>query len=1339
MSKKYSTVQSFRWLRLLTLLLLLLPLAGRAQIVISQAYGGGGNVGSVYKNDFIELFNRGTVSVDVTGWTVQYASATGTFSVGGASSFTTLSGTIEPGRYLLIKQAAGAGGTTDLPTADVTGTIPMGGASFKVALVRNNTVATASAGPTTTFSSNVVDFVGVGTANAYEGATVAPLLTNATAAIRASNGCTDANNNGADFTAVAANPRNSATAAAPCGAATGTCAAPGAPTFASTTISTSSVSFVPDATNTANYTVTATPASGPAVTASGAASPITLTGLLAGTTYTVTVAGTCVSGGTSPLSTSASLTTLASTVTCVAPTDVAVGTIATTGASVSFTGDASATNGYTVTATPSVGSAITATGSESPIALTGLANNTTYEVTVRSNCDGSTETSTPAVSFTTLLAAPTLTSINPTSMVAGETRTIAFAGSNFVSGSTVNFNGTSVATTFVSITSLTAEIAAPLSSADAVFPVSVTTTAGTSTTRNLTVRGVVTPISISAVNTAYTENFNTLATSGTSGTLPAGWSFIESGSSDDQLYTASSGTLTAGDTYSYGTGAAADRALGSQASGNLQATFGASYTNNTGVAITNLRISYTGEQWRLGEADRNTFDNLAFGYASSGASFAAASFTPFSGLDFTTPNITGTAPLSRDGNASAYRSTITRTITGLSIAPGEKFFIRWADSNISGSDDGLAIDDFSLTANAVPPSIVVNDARNLSGDYTNVTITSSGRATLNGPLTIAGTLLVQAGGSLLQSCQPITGPGDFVLEANAGLVICDLAGIATTGAVGAVRVTGTRTYSPGAGYIYNGTGLQVTGTGLPAQVGAIGVANPLGVTLSQAVSVAKQVTLQVGNLNTGDFTFTLLSDAEGTAVVDNGSFGSVVNGSTTVQRYISSANPLGYRHYSAPVSNTTVNDLATSNFTPIFNTSYNTSPTPGTVKPFPTVFRYDQNRITTAMSNYPAFDKGWFSPAAGDAMAVNRGYSVNAPNTALVDFVGTLNNGPQLSGPLSRDPQAQAGWQFLGNPYPAPLNWSTVTPAQRPNMDAAMYVYQSSGQYSGSYRSFANGIGGSPLIVTGSGYFVRVSTAGTIGAVNLTNANRVPLFGDTPIFGRGTADSRPQLQLQLRGTSGRDEAYVYFEAGATAGLDAQYDAVKMSNPSGLSLASATGSAALAINGLPELGASAVLVPLNVAVPRAGNYSFEAAAVTNLAGTTVTLVDALTATRTVLTAGGTYAFAVAGTSATGRFSLEFRTSGVLATNAAQALSAQTQLFPNPASASFRVQLPLLRSKAAVSATLSNALGQTVLTRSLSAPAGQAIHAEFDVRGLARGIYTLRLTMDGEQVVRKVVVE
>ena len=178
-----------------------------ATIVISQVYGGGGNSGATLKNDFIELFNRGSVSVDVTGWTVQYASSSGT-----TWQTTALSGMIPPGGYYLVQQAAGAGGTTNLPTPDAVGSIAMSATTAKVAVV-NTSTALAGACP---ISAVIIDFLGYGNANCSEG-TPTPALSNTTAAQRNNGGCADTDNNVADFTVGAPNPRNSASPAQACG------------------------------------------------------------------------------------------------------------------------------------------------------------------------------------------------------------------------------------------------------------------------------------------------------------------------------------------------------------------------------------------------------------------------------------------------------------------------------------------------------------------------------------------------------------------------------------------------------------------------------------------------------------------------------------------------------------------------------------------------------------------------------------------------------------------------------------------------------------------------------------------------------------------------------------------------------------------------------------------------------------------------------------------------------------------------------------------------------------------------------------------------------------------
>jgi Bacterial Ig-like domain/Lamin Tail Domain/Carboxypeptidase regulatory-like domain/Calx-beta domain len=194
---------------------------GSSLVVISQVYGGGGNSGSTYKNDFIELYNRGATPVDLTGWSVQFTGATAAFAAvstfDGSPLTTNLSGTIQAGHYLLIQEAAGTGGTTNLPAPDITGGIELAAGSGKVALVSNTTVLS---GNCPAFAANgIVDFVGYGTADCSETSPTA-VLTNTTAAIRNNNGCMDIDYNALDFTVSGGpTPRNHLT--------TNTCAGSG--------------------------------------------------------------------------------------------------------------------------------------------------------------------------------------------------------------------------------------------------------------------------------------------------------------------------------------------------------------------------------------------------------------------------------------------------------------------------------------------------------------------------------------------------------------------------------------------------------------------------------------------------------------------------------------------------------------------------------------------------------------------------------------------------------------------------------------------------------------------------------------------------------------------------------------------------------------------------------------------------------------------------------------------------------------------------------------------------------------------------------------------------------
>ena len=205
---------------LVSMVVTLVPLSRSAEalstsVVISQVYGGGGNSGAQFTNDFIELFNRGGASIDLSGWSVQYTSANGPGNFGSAANLITpLTGTIAPGQYVLIQEAAGTTPVAALPAPDVTDATPinMGAAGGKVVLVNTTSPLGCNGGSTPCSAAGVatiVDLIGYDGANFFEGA-AAPTLSNTTAAFRKNAGCTESDNNSTDFEALAPAPRNAA-------------------------------------------------------------------------------------------------------------------------------------------------------------------------------------------------------------------------------------------------------------------------------------------------------------------------------------------------------------------------------------------------------------------------------------------------------------------------------------------------------------------------------------------------------------------------------------------------------------------------------------------------------------------------------------------------------------------------------------------------------------------------------------------------------------------------------------------------------------------------------------------------------------------------------------------------------------------------------------------------------------------------------------------------------------------------------------------------------------------------------------------------------------------------
>ena len=234
-------------------------------------------------------------------------------------------------------------------------------------------------------------------------------------------------------------------------------------------------------------------------------------------------------------------------------------------------------------------------------------------------------------------------------------------------------------------------------------------------------------ISLTTVGSAYLENFDTLANTGTANTItPNGWAFSETGTNSNNTYAAGNGSGNSGNTYSFGTDGSTERAFGGLQSGSLNPTIGASLTNNTGADLTRIDISYTGEQWRVGTLGRP--DRIDFQWSSSATSLTTGTWIDVDALDFTGP-VTSGAIGALDGNLAANRTAVSGAIVAL-VPAGSTFWIRWASSDAPGADDALAVDDLSITPSVSDqaPSITATSPSNGASSValdSNITLTFS--------------------------------------------------------------------------------------------------------------------------------------------------------------------------------------------------------------------------------------------------------------------------------------------------------------------------------------------------------------------------------------------------------------------------------------------------------------------------------------------------------------------------------------------------------------------------------------------------------------------------------------
>lgn len=613
----------------------------------------------------------------------------------------------------------------------------------------------------------------------------------------------------------------------------------------------------------------------------------------------------------------------------------------------------------------------------------------------------------------------------------------------------------------------------------------------------------------------------------------------------------------------------------------------------------------------------------------------------------------------------------------------------------------------------VPTSI--DDATIPSG-LTRYPLVSTTTATAHNVANNSGSTLTVADGATLTLTGNLVNNGTFSAVNNATIALTG----ATVQSIGGAAVTQVRNLNVGSA----------------------------GASLTGQVEIQRLLTL-TGNLATNSQRFLILSNTIGSGMVVNN--GGVVNGATVVQRYIDVAtnSGFGYRHFAPAVSGATLANLA------IFpslvgaqaagplqvNTSYNTSPTPNQVSPFPTVLGYDQSRVGTVTSTYGPFDQGWFSPTAAQPLAPGQGLTINEPAGNFLELTGpTLNTGPFSRTGLTRGADGEAGWHLLGNPYPAPLDWALLS---RTNVDDAAYVYRSTGQYTGGFVSYVAGVGPARVQPMGQAFFVRVSAAGASGTVGFSDAARLTAYA-TSTFSRNAAETRPLLQLQVQrlgqsGAASQDDFYVYEQAGASTGFDARYDALKVQLNSGdqPTLYQQAGTERVAIQGLPA-GNVAQALPLGVNAPVAGTYQFRPEQLLNFAASEGVWLEDKQAGIWHNLRQGAYTAQLSQGLSTQRFVLHLHTASVLSSATATAWAGELQLYPNPVTKELVSVVASGVTGTTAELVLVNSVGQRVWQQT-AAVAAKELRAAVPVAGLARGVYTLQMHSATGVLTRKLVLQ
>ncbi len=340
--------------------------------------------------------------------------------------------------------------------------------------------------------------------------------------------------------------------------------------------------------------------------------------------------------------------------------------------------------------------------------------------------------------------------------------------------------------------------------------------------------------------------------------------------------------------------------------------------------------------------------------------------------------------------------------------------------------------------------------------------------------------------------------------------------------------------------------------------------------------ITKRLSLDNGYLSTieliggGNSLVLESTNTETAMIVDNGG---TISGATTVERFITEGVANSYHIITSPVVGEEVSDLATDltggSLTITHPYSLSALGSGANTNPFPNLFLYQDNLVRTG---FESTDFGWETPANSSVgLTAGKGFLARMPLNSTMSFVGTPNTGDITVDISNANGLANSGWNMIGNPYPAPIDWDDVVGLAENSaifddglgggqpVANAVYIARPMSSYGAVYGSYINGTasGGfnaSGLIPAMQGFFVRRTEASGTSTITFKNSVRETDYVN-PTFQRTKNEKKGLLRLEIQsdlvGANRKDDLVIYFQDGATADFDGSFDAFKFSyNPVG---------------------------------------------------------------------------------------------------------------------------------------------------------------------------------------------